>query len=359
MNIAQFFNLGAEHPWLFFALLSVCGVAFVNGRSDAPNSIATAISTRSIDPRWAIALAAVGNLGGAILIGYLSIATSVFGSVGNTLASIADLSGANIDQTLMLITFAMVSVILYSTASTFLGFPCSESNEIVGGITGAAIAFAAGSNLNWFSLVHWDAFGTTFLGMAVSLLVGFALGFALVKLIELICQRMTRNRTTRFFDIGQIVSSGLMSLMHGVQDGMKFMGIMLMILVGATGVSAKNLQGSEWLIYLVAFFMMLGTSLGGAKIIKTMGSGMAKLEKYQGFATDLAAFLGLSMASVLGWPVSTGQVKLASIMGAGATKGIRHVKWKAAGRVLITWVTTVPICLLLTFIFSIIAMQFM
>ena len=194
--------------------------------------------------------------------------------------------------------------------------------------------------------------------MGASLLIGFLLGLGLTKLIEFIFSRLTRGWTTRFFVKGQNASSALLSLMHGVQDGAKFMGVMLVALWPFSS-TAIGIGDAPWIIYVVGIVMLIGTLLGGYKVIKTMGSKMTKLEKHQAFATDLASVGGLMISTLMGWPVSTGQVKLASIMGAGASKGLNKVKWNLVGNILLTWLTTVPVCMAIAFLSSILTLAIM
>lgn len=353
MSISDFFNYANNQPWLYVASILTLAVVFVNGWSDAPNAIATAVSTRSIDARKAVIMAAICNCLGVLAMGFLSWVMAGSG-VAETIANIISLptdSGGNLlaQDALIMISVAMLSILLFSTIATLVGFPSSESNELVGGLTGASIAFMAMSGAsNWFSGVQWAQWMWVIIGLVASLLLGFVLGWVFVKLIEIICRKMERRKTTRFFNLAQNVSAGGMAFMHGVQDGLKFIGIFLMIVAVAQGqVTASSVVAPWWVIVLVAAVMLFGTSFGGYKVIKTVGVGMAKLEKYQGFATDIAGTIGLLVASFLGWPVSTGQVKMSAILGSGAAKGIKRVRWDVAGEMVLTWLITLPISTLL------------
>jgi len=352
MNFSSFFNYASAQPWLWVASFLTLGVVFVNGWSDAPNAIATAVSTRSIDARRAVILASICNGLGVISMGFLSQVINV-GNIASTIAKIVILptdGNGNLlaQQALIMISVAMLSILVFSIIATLIGFPSSESNELVGGLTGASVAYMAMSGAsNWLSGVNWSQWIWVIVGLLASLVLGFLLGWFFVRLIEMTCRKMKRSETTKFFDVAQDFSAGAMAFMHGVQDGLKFIGIFLMIVAVAEGSPSVDIAAPTWVILIVALVMVIGTSFGGYKVIKNVGVGMVKLEKYQGFATDLAGTVGLLVATFLGWPVSTGQVKMSSILGSGAAKGIRRVRWDVAGSMIATWLITLPVSFLL------------
>ena len=164
-----------------------------------------------------------------------------------------------------------------------------------------------------------------------------------------------------------------MALAHGAQDGLKFIGIVyLALFLGNVAYpDAMTMNGVQyilenpttpgfvmdflhapaflWLPILVSLVMGLGTSIGGYRIIKKVGMGMVDLKPYQGFATDLAAFIALILSSVLSWPVSTSQVKTCSIVGVGLSKGIKKVNWSIVKDMVLTWVFTFPGAIIIGF----------
>ena len=361
MSIQEFFSLCNSHPWAYIALVINFGVVFVNGWTDGPNSIATAVTTRAITPKKAVTMCALLNAAGVVVIGAFSqyISKLVGGDVSQTIANLVNWGSASIDQILCAIACGLLAIVVVSLLCTYFGFPSSQSNCLVGGITGAGIAIILLGKGGSIGVQPWIK---VIIGFTGSLLLGFALGYGLTLLIQVIFKKMTRGKTTRFFNAGQIVTSGLMSFMHGVQDGAKFLGIS--ILIGATLSSANGgsyaealigLSGRWWIYVPVAIFITAGTFMGGYKIIKTMGRGMAILQKYQAFATDIAASIGLLLATFFGLPVSTGTMKSTAIMGGGAAKSFRRVKWNTAGRMVLWGVIVFPasalVGLILTFIF--------
>ena len=104
-----------------------------------------------------------------------------------------------------------------------------------------------------------------------------------------------------------------------------------------------------WLMLLCSTVMGLGTSVGGEKIIKSVGMDMVRLEKYQGFAADLSAAFCLLLSSLFGIPVSTTHTKTSAIMGVGAVKRLSAINYGVVKDMMLTWVFTFPGCGLISF----------
>jgi len=360
MGISEFFSLCNAHPWAYIALLINLGVVFINGWTDGPNAIATAVTTRAITPKKAVVMCALLNGVGVIVVGALAtfISKLTGGDVSQTIANLINWGSASIDQILCAIACGLLAIIAVSLVCTFFGFPSSQTNCLIGGITGAGLSLIA---LGYNSSIGINPWIKVLIGFVGSLILGFLLGFALTKLIQVIFKNVTKGRSTRFFNTGQVVSSGLMSFMHGVQDGAKFLGISILIgaiLKSGSGSNYTNelssLSGTWWLYVPVAICILAGTSMGGYKIIKTMGKGMTSLKKYQAFATDLAASIGLLLATIFGLPVSTGTVKGTAIMGGGAARSFRKVKWPVAGKMIMWGVIAFPFSALFGFLLTMI-----
>ena len=361
MTIQEFFNLCNQHPWAYIALIINLGVVFVNGWTDGPNSIATAVTTRAIKPKAAVIMCAVLNAVGVAVIGAFSAFLSklVGGDVSQTIANLVNWGNASVDKVLCGIACGLLAIVVVSLVCTYFGFPSSQSNCLIGGITGSGLALMTLGSAGSIGLNPWIKVLVGFVG---SLVLGFLLGYGLTLLIQVIFKKVTRGKSTRFFNIGQVVTSGLMSFMHGIQDGAKFIGIFILIgaILNTSGgadysASVLALTGVWWIYVPVAAFIMFGTFMGGYNIIKTMGKGMATLQKYQAFATDIAASLALLLATVFGLPVSTGTVKSTAIMGGGAAKRFRRVKWSVAGKMVMWGVIVFPasaiVAMILVYIF--------
>ncbi|MBR0294981.1 MAG: inorganic phosphate transporter [Bacilli bacterium] len=355
-TILDFFRACNSHPWGYIAFIANLGVVFVNGWTDGPNAIATAVTTRAIRPKAAVIMCAIGNLLGVIVIGIFAsfISKLVGGDVSQTIADLISWGNASTDQILCAITCGLLAIVVVSLVCTYFKFPSSQSNCLIGGISGAGLALIAIGCGSQLGITPWIK---VIIGFVGSLVLGFILGYLITLLIQVICRKMNKGRTTRFFTRGQIVTSALMSFMHGIQDGAKFIGVFIIIaatLGASTGGNYTelliSLDGVWWIYVPVTIMMFVGTLMGGYGIIKTMGRGMAVLKKYQGFATDIAASLGLLAATIFGLPVSTGTVKSTAILGGGAARSFRRVKWKVAGKMIMWGFISFPFSALVGFL---------
>lgn len=323
---------------LVIVIILVCCSIFVNGWTDAPNAIATVVSTRVLSPRAAIILGAVFNFLGVLIMG---------SAVAATTANIITIGTGK--EALVTLGAAQLSIIIWAVSAWRYGIPTSESHALIAGLMGA------GMSLNGLSAFNWESFEKVLIGLAISSIVGFTLGLFATRLVEILFRNVRRRTANKFFSRGQIVSAALMALSHGAQDGQKFMGVLYLVLV-VGGVYQADLSGSlnipTWIMILCSLLMGLGTSIGGYRIIKTMGMDMVRLEKYQGFAAEIVASGSMIAATVFGIPLSTTNTKGTAMMGAGASKGINKVNWGVAKEMIIAWILTFPACTLLGYVFA-------
>jgi len=342
MDFITFATQVIQNPILLVTVLLTCGVIFVNGWTDAPNAIATCIATRSIAPRAAIIMSAVFNFLGVLVM------TIVNSTVAMTIKNMVNFEG-DTHAAIIALCAALAAIIIWAVAAWAFGIPTSESHALIAGISGAAIALQGGmSGINggeWLKVIY---------GLFLSTLLGFASGFLCTKGTELVCRNMDRRKTGGFFQGAQIFGGAAMAFMHGAQDGQKFMGVFMLgsMLASGSYVAGGNFETTIWLMILCSVVMSLGTSIGGYKIIKSVGMDMIKLEKYQGFSADIAAALCLLLASLTGIPVSTTHTKTTSIMGVGAAKRISAVNWGVVKEMVLAWVLTFPGCGLIGFIMA-------
>lgn len=341
MTISQFIQQLSETPALWITVILTLGVILVNGWTDAPNAIATCVATRAMKPRNAIAMAAVFNFLGVLVMTLLSP------KVAETIYNMVDF-GSNAHEASIALSAAMFAIVVWAVLAWAFGIPTSESHALIAGITGSAIAMH--NNLDGVNGAEW---GKVLFGLVFSLVIGFALGYAVTKLIQRLCRRMNYRKANGFFNKGQVVAAAGTAFMHGAQDGQKFMGVFLLGLALAQGnVSPGAANVPVWLMILCSLVMAFGTSIGGMKIIKSVGMDMVKLEKYQGFAADISATAGLLVCSVTGMPVSTTHAKTSAIMGVGAAKRMRAVNWSVAKEMVFTWILTFPGCGLIGFLMT-------
>ncbi|MBE6758594.1 MAG: inorganic phosphate transporter [Ruminococcaceae bacterium] len=334
----DFLPMLLEHPVLIITSLLTLGVILVNGWTDAPNAIATCVSTRAMRPGPAILMAAVFDLLGVLVM------TSINGQVATTVFNMVDFGG-NPRDALVAMCAALVAIVTWATAAWWFGIPTSESHALIAGISGAAIAVQGGiggiDGSQWIKVIY---------GLVLSTVLGFGMGFLATRTTEAICHRMDRRQTDKFFGKAQIAGAASMAFMHGAQDGQKFIGVFMLGLALSRGqVVPGNVDAPLWLMILCAGVMGLGTSIGGYRIIKAVGMDMVKLEKYQGFSADIAGAGCLLISTLTGLPVSTTHTKTTAIMGVGASRNIKRVNWGVVKEMVLTWVLTFPGCGLLGF----------
>lgn len=345
ITLADFLHQLTSNPALFITVALVLGVILVNGWTDAPNAIATCVSTRSISPKNAIIMAAIFNFLGVLVM------TMVNNSVAMTIYKMVDF-GDNSKNALVALCAALFAIVVWATAAWAFGIPTSESHALIAGVTGAALALQGGQGINgneWIKVVY---------GLFLSTILGFGSGYVITKVIGAACKSLDRRKTSSVFQKGQVLGGAAMAFMHGAQDGQKFMGVFLLGVFLAKGQgNVTSFSIPIWLMVLCSLVMALGTSIGGYKIIKTVGMGMVKLDTFQGFSADLAATFCLWIASTTGIPVSTTHTKTTAIMGVGAAKRVSSVNWSVVKEMIYAWVLTFPGCGLLGYVMAYIFMK--
>lgn len=341
LSIGSFMSGLVASPALLVSSILTIGVIFVNGWTDAPNAIATCISTRALSPRPAIILAAIFNLLGVYVM------TLINSTVAMTIYNMVDF-GENSQQALVALCAALTAIVLWSVVAWYFGIPTSESHALIAGLSGAAIALQGG--LGGVNFSEWIK---VLYGLFFSTVLGFVMGFFSNRLIEFLFKKTDRRRTGPFFIWAQIVASAAMAFMHGAQDGQKFIGVFLLGINLASGVATGTaMQIPLWLMFLCALVMGVGTSVGGYRIIKSVGMDMVKLNAQQGFASDAAGAGCLLVSSLTGIPVSTTHTKTTAIMGVGASRRVRSVNWSVVKELVLTWILTFPGCGLIGYLMA-------
>ena len=340
VTLSAIINQMMHDPMLLMSVALTLGVIFVNGWTDAPNAIATAVSTRSIEVNRAIAMAAACNFVGVLVM------TSFNSSVAFTIKNMVNF-GDDTHSALIALGASLAAIVIWAVGAWWFGIPTSESHSLIAGLSGAAIALGGIDGIDmseWVKVIY---------GLILSTVLGFGMGFGVCRLITILFERANRRKANRFFDGAQVFGAAAMAFMHGAQDGQKFIGVLLLafnLAVGITGEGATEIP--VWMMMLCSVVMGLGTAVGGKKIIKSVGMDMVKLEKYQGFSSDIAAALCLFLSTVLGIPVSTTHMKTASIMGAGAERRLSAIKLSVVKDMMMTWICTFPGCGLLGYLFA-------
>lgn len=327
---------------IIIVVVLTLGVIFVNGWTDAPNAIATAVSTRVLPPSFAVKMAVVMNFAGALVMTLLS------SKVATTLSTMVSFDESENDKALIVLAAGMVAIVTWAILAWKFGIPTSESHALIAGVSGAALALGGANSING------DQWVKVLLGLVISSVLGFGAGFLCTKLIEAICKNIKRSKANKFFHWAEALGAAFMAFLHGAQDGQKFMGIFLLgVYLYNSSWVGTNPDGSFiipfWLVLLCSVTMGLGTSIGGYRIIKAVGMDMVKLEKYQGFSADVAASLCLFFSTLSGIPISTTHTKTTAIMGVGASKRLRAVNWAVVKEMVLAWILTFPGCGIIAF----------
>ncbi len=299
---------------------------FINGFHDTANAIATSVSTKALKPRHAIVLASVMNFVGAMSF------TGVAKTVSDKIVYTERLP----DQGTIIILAALISAIVWNLITWYFGIPSSSSHAIIGSIAGASIA--AGG----FKLVKLEGFKEIITALIASPFLAFFIGYIIYTIFKLLLKNLNLPKTNRRFRYIQILTAALQSYSHGTNDAQKSMGIITMALI-AGGYQSAGSDVHLWVQMACATAMGLGTSIGGWKIIKTVGGKIMKIRPVNGVAADLSSASIIFGATLIHLPVSTTHVIASSILGVGSAHRIRGVKWDTAQRMVITWVITLPI----------------
>ncbi len=298
---------------------------FTNGWNDSANSIATVISTRVLPPWLALLLAALLNFGGAML------GTEVAMTIGK---GVVDPSSV----TLFTVFAAMLSASIWTAACTMLGLPISCSHALIGGIIGAAVGTAG------FGIFKPDGIYKILIALFASPLLGFIMAYILLVIVLWLARGITPRTGRGLFGFLQIVSSSAMSISHGQNDAQKVMGVITMALIAGNFVPKDIHSPPMWVILACGTSMAVGTAIGGAKVIRTLGMKLARITPVEGFAAETAASGVLTLAAMLGVPVSTTHTITGSIMGVGSVLRFKTVQWGLGAKIVYAWILTLPVC---------------
>jgi len=295
---------------------------FVNGFNDSANSVATVIGTRVLKPLHAVALSAAANFVGPFVFGVAVATTIAKGIVSPD------------EITVYMIIGGLAGAIAWSSLCTYFGLPISNSHSLIGGIMGAGII-----GLGFEQLVY-GGLTKVFTGIIIAPIGGIVFGMVLVGIIIAVFAKRKPAIVNRTFGRLSIISSAWLALTHGANDGQKTMGIIVLILFSADLISEIHMP--LWVILAAASAMGLGTFFGGYKVIKTLGLKITRLKPYQGFAAQTGGGVMLAIFAILGIPASTTHAITGSVMGAGAARRIRAVRWKVSRQIIFSWVITIP-----------------
>ena len=300
---------------------------FLNGIHDSSNIVATMISSRAFSPRMALTMTAIAEFVGPFLFGV---------AVAKTIGDEVALSSA---LTLHVITACLISAIIWNLLTWFFGLPSSSSHALIGGLVGS-VAMGAG-----FGAIKLAGLEKVLIVLFTSPLIGFAVGFVLMRVIYFLVRGAT-PRINVFFKQAQVITAVGMAFSHGTNDAQKTMGIITLSLV--VGGVLPNFEVPFWVIVASASAIALGTSVGGWRLIRTLGGKFYKIRPVHSFTSQLTSALVILTASFFGGPVSTTQVVSSAIIGVGSSERFGKVRWSVAGDIVTAWIVTIPATALLS-----------
>ncbi|MRN56401.1 inorganic phosphate transporter [Paenibacillus monticola] len=308
-----------------FVVFLALAFDFINGFHDTANAIATSVSTRALKPRTAIVMAASMNFIGALL--FTGVAKKIGGSITDPTL---------LDNGINIVIATLIAAIIWNLVTWWFGIPSSSSHALIGALAGAVYVGAGSAHINWSGFIEIVE------GLILSPLIAFAVGYIIMTILKWIFAKKSPHTVNKGFRSMQIVTAALQSFTHGTNDAQKAMGIITFALV-----TSGNLESMDvvplWVKIAAATSMALGTSIGGWKIIKTMGTKIFKIEPINGFAADISGASVIFSATLLNLPVSTTHAITSAILGVGSAKRFSAVKWGLAGRIVITWFITIPL----------------
>jgi len=320
-------------PLLLAVLAAAVVFEFINGFHDTANAIATTVYTRALPLHVAILMSATMNFIGALMSEKVAM-TIAHGLV-------------NVQLELYVILAALLGAIAWDLLTWWFSIPSSSSHALIGSLIGATMVFTRS-----LSTVEWGGVAAkVVIPLFTSPLIGMALGFAVMRLVFELFANWHPSRANAFFHRAQVCSSMFMAYSHGNNDAQKTMGIITLAMVGA-GMLPEGSGVPTWVKVMCAATMALGTSIGGRRIMKTVGSGVTKLEPVMGFVSEFSSAVAIETMTALGAPVSTTQVLTTSVMGTGSARGAKKVKWGMAGSIFTAWVVTLPAAMSLGGLFA-------
>ena len=294
---------------------------FSNGWHDCANAVATVVSTRVLRPLTAVLLAGALNVAGAFF------STAVAKMIGGGIVFPDAITN-------VVVAGAMAGAICWNLFTLILGLPTSSSHALIGGLVGAAVAHGG------WAVVQFKGLQKILEAMILSPLLGFGMGFLIMVLVSWSFFRVHRGLATKLFSRIQLLSASFMAFSHGANDAQKVMGVITLALVASGQLTSAEVP--TWVIVACALAMGLGTTVGGWRIIHTLGMKMVKLEPVHGFAAETGAATVLLFAAQFGLPVSTTHTITSSILGVGSTKRLSAVRWGVTSKILSAWIFTLP-----------------
>lgn len=312
----------------FIAFLLISIIIIVNGWTDAPNAITSSISTNTLSIKKAILISVIFNFFGIIIMSLIS--SELIETVSNLVVF-----PSNNKNSLIALCSGMISVIIWSLSACYFGIPTSESHALLSGITGAAICIN-----NGFNAVNINEWMNIFYGIIFTTILGIIISYTLKKFIKIKIKNIRKT---------QITLTATLSFMHGAQDGLKFIGVFVILVNLLKGSEFVNI--SFGLILYCSLLMGLGTLLGGKKIINKTGNMLMPLKKEEGIIVDFVSSILIFLSTLSGLPVSTTHVRTLAVLGIGINSQ-EKINIKIIKELVFAWIMTFPCCTLIGYIIT-------
>jgi len=297
----------------------------INGFHDAANSIATVVSTRVLSPKIAVVWAAVFNF----------IALFIFHQgVADTISKIITIDKG--PSYAIVVVCGLAGAILWNLLTWLWGLPSSSSHALIGGLSGAGIAFRG------TSVLAWENLGKTLEFIVLAPVIGLVLGSLLMFAVFWLFRGFRPQRVDRIFRIGQLASAAAYSIGHGGNDAQKTIGVIWAVMIAGGMLDARADSAPTWVVIASYSAMAIGTAIGGWRIVRTMGMGLTYLKPVGGFCAEIAGALTLFTATALRIPVSTTHTITGAIIGVGSVNTARGIRWSVATRIVYAWIFTIP-----------------
>jgi PiT family inorganic phosphate transporter len=311
--------------WITVAVAVLFDV--INGFHDAANSIATVVSTRVLSPRLAVLWATVFNF----------VALFIFREgVANTIAKIVHIQHSD-PAFVWVVICGLFGAIVWNLLTWWWGLPSSSSHALIGGLSGAALAYAGS-----FSILDQASLLKTLYFIVLAPVIGLILGFVFMAIAMNLFRHARPRKVDRVFRIGQLFSAAAYSIGHGGNDAQKTIGVIWAVMVAGGVLPTTATSAPYWVIIASYSAMAFGTLIGGQRIIKTMGMGITSLKPIGGFCANLSGAVTLFAATALKVPVSTTHTITGSIVGVGSVTKVRGIRWGLATRIVWAWIFTIP-----------------
>jgi PiT family inorganic phosphate transporter len=314
------------HSDVLLVLVVAAALAFdfTNGFHDTANVVASVISTRALSPRTSVLWAALLNFVGAL------ISLKVAATIGTGI-----INAGRVTET---IAYAgLIAAVTWNLITWFYGLPSSSSHALIGGVIGALLA-GASSGIRWHGVLT-----KVVLPAVIAPLLALLLAAVAIVILYRLFGRRRPGPVRNAFRLGQIVSSGALSIAHGTNDAQKTMGVICLALVAHGDLSANHFRVPAWVVIVAAVAMALGTYAGGWRIIRTVGSRIIRMDSAQGMSAQGSGAIVILVSSHLGYPLSSTQVISGGVIGAGVAKRLSAVRWGVAGNIAAAWALTLPV----------------